>query len=175
MVLRRKGIVAMIRKGALSLALAGFSLGAHSASLLGNTIICDSPQDLSILKAPNMVGQTSRTIMNRVDASIGYYKSMSKLDTLKAQLATSEEANRNDAYLGGSSGGEVAHANEGISLNSSRLQRFLSFKRDCTINANAQTVTVLKIEPIQGIAEVSALVNGLRGDVWSSATAIRHK
>ena len=155
------------------LLISGFSFNAFGSSLVANTIICDSKKDMSILKDNGMVGQSPQVIMSRVDDSIGLYKNLNKLNSLKSNLASSEEENRNDAYLGGSSGGEISKDNESINSNSRKLRRFIRFKNDCTINNVSQQVKIIKTKPIQGIIEVKANVNGSVGNVWATTSSVR--
>lgn len=156
----------------LFLALICISCTASGASLASNSIICDNPNDLSILKEQGMGGKTSNEIMSRIDNLIGLYSNINKLDTLKAQLATDREDIRNKAYLGGSSGGEVARDNNDMESNSNKLAKYNSFKHDCTINNDTQSVVVVKTYPIEGIVKVNAIVNGLQGEVWAPANAV---
>ena len=154
------------------LLISGFSFNAFGSSLTANTIICDSKKDMSILKEKGMVGQSPQVIMSRVDDSIGLYKNLNKLDSLKSNLASREEENRNNAYLGGSSGGEISKDNEAISSNSEKLRRFIRFRNDCTINNVNQQVKIIRTKPIQGIIEVEANVNGSVGNVWATTSSV---
>jgi len=156
----------------LFLTLICISCAASGASLVSNSIVCDNPNDLSMLKDKAMEGKTSNEIMSRINNLIGFYSNMNKLDALKTQLAAERENIRNGAYLGGSSGGEVARDNNDMESNSSKLAKYNSFKQDCTINKDTQSVVVVKTDPIKGIVKINAMVNGLQGEVWAPADAV---